>query len=69
MICAKIGHATRVAAQGQKVAVKSKHGRSNNLNVYRCERCDLWHMGRSRRKPVKNRERRLRFEGVDDGLV
>ena len=37
--CAKIGHVNREQASAQKTAVKGKHGRSNNLNVYRCERC------------------------------
>ena len=62
-ICAKIGHATSADASGQKVAVKGKHG---HLNVYKCPHCELWHIGRGRKKPVKVRRRGLRFEGLED---
>lgn len=49
--CAKIGHESRAAAVGQKLGVKGKHGRVQQIKVYRCEHCKLWHIGRSKGKP------------------
>ena len=65
-VCAKVGHESRAAASTQRVAVSSKRVKNNNLNVYQCEDCELWHVGRGRRKPEKNRVRRLKFEGLED---
>lgn len=50
--CGKIGHATRDAAQRQRLFVSGKHGQ---LNVYLCDRCGLWHIGRKPQAVPKKR--------------
>lgn len=55
--CGKIAHLTRRNAQAQRRSVKDKHG---TLNVYKCARCGLWHIGRGR-------PRITRFKAQEEG--
>lgn len=67
-VCAKVGHASRAAAVNQKVSVNGRRGQRTPFRVYRCDRCEMWHIGRTVQR-VGGKGARLRFEGMeDDGL-
>jgi len=51
--CGKIGHADRRDAQSQRLYAGRKH---SGLNVYRCDRCGLWHVGRKPQRVGFQRE-------------
>lgn len=55
--CGKMGHDTAGEARRHLSALKSKHGYQDG-EVYRCEHCGRWHVGR-RLHSSKRRPRRI----------